>query len=1373
MATDCSPGSPRSQPQPEQLHQLPLNPNDNIAQDTSDFTDLDTTVSTSSISPNSVDTATSANSPDTTLSSAPSFLLNHTPARMVAGRRVLIRRLSPATPRPQPPLPPPLPNPDPALDSDDRASSSSGTSTSGHPPSLNPVSPNDPKAQSSSILCLSSAAAGDHSRQLLTVQVSLNGVPCTLLIDSGASRNFINTSFVDQHKLRLSSLRHPLRIRLADGTLSATAYELQDATVQLNDFSYQTSFVSTKLSGYDGILGKPFLDDVNPRIDWPTNTVTSPFVLKGNQLPTAPVSIQLIKAKRLIKALRKDPDLPLFRIFISEISEVLTATTDDPLSDPFSPSTTMSPEAQKSLHQLLSDRRSYFDEPTSVTTTGPMHKIHVKPGSTPPQHRLYRMSPAELEELQKQLASFLEKGWIRPSNSEYGAPVLFATKPGGGLRLCIDYRSLNAQTVKDRYPLPRTDELFDHLHGAKWFTKIDLAQGFHQMRMDPESIPLTSFNTRYGSYEFVVMPMGISNGPSSFMRLMNDVLRPYIDKFCVAFLDDVLIYSRSETEHLEHVSQVLDALNAANLKCKITKCSFAQESTSFLGFCVSKDGVSVDPKKVSAVTNWPLPHDLTSTRSFLGFTGFFRRFIKDYAKISAPLSSLTRSTVPFPSVLPQDAVDAFNSLKAALLSAPVLAIPFTGPDATFTLYTDASNVAIGAVLLQDQGNGDQPICYESRKLSPAEKNYAVHELELLAIVHAVKVFRHYLEGCKHFTLYTDHHSLKYFFTQRDLSRRQARWAQDLAAYQPNTNIVYRKGEENRADALSRLNLLSATSDISAVLLNQLSQLLPAHVVLSDPILDDIKSAYTSDPLYNADNQKRPSYLQLRNGIWYFKDRICVPNDPAIRQRILYEFHDTPTAGHHAYLKTLNAICAHFWWPRISRTVRSYCSSCATCQRIKPSTQSPPGLLQPHAVPSRPWSHISTDLVTDLPSSVAHDGHTYDAIVTFVCMLTKQAIFVRANKTITSQQLANVFIDHVLSKKGLPHVIVSDRDPRITSAFWQTLFAALGSKLNISTAHHPATDGQSEITHRSIEQILRAYVNPLHDDWSTWLPIAEFSYNNAVNSSTHQTPFFANYGFHPTVPISFLNPNPTGTDPSATKYLDTLRDIHTTIARELDLAKAQQSAQANRHRRDLTFQVGDRVRLSTDNITLADYPSSKLRPRYLGPFTVAKVVSPVSYRLNLPSSMTMHPVFHISRLLPWTSNPDDEFPDRQIPDQPLRSAREFVYGDTYLVDRILDCKIDLDPTSRARPKAPCLFFLVKWSQPYSDPSHDSWEPMRNLSKLDAFKEFISSPAWHTFTASDAYKSFALKYRSKIPKVVQFNLLHNEIYWIHESPRTFDS
>ncbi|GAX85873.1 hypothetical protein CEUSTIGMA_g13289.t1 [Chlamydomonas eustigma] len=846
------------------------------------------------------------------------------------------------------------------------------------------------------------------------------------------------------------------------------------------------------LPGYDGILGKPFLTDVNPIIDWTTNSFTSPFSLAESTASSS------------------HPSNPSSSHTFTSIK-----THVDPAM--FTPKTTsLSPPQQAALHDLLRTHHSTFDEPSAInadsldTFDGYRHRIHLQPGSLPPTHRLYRMSPAELEELHKQLQIYLEKGWIRPSSSEYGAPVtpvLFARKPDGSLRLCIDYRSLNAQTIKDRGPLPLTSELFDHLHGAKYFTSLDMWSGYHQCLIHPDDSHKTAFKTRYGLYEFTVMPFGLTNAPAAFMRQMSHVLKAYLDKFVVCYLDDVLIYSKTEAEHLQHIKLVLEAFDRCNLK------------------------------KTAAVADWPLPSDITSVRSFLGFTGFYRRFIRDYAKIAAPLTDLTRSTVvPFPPILPPSAVASFNQLKTALLSAPLLLIPHTGPDSTFILYTDASTLGLGAALLQDQGQGPQPVCYESRKLyklTPAERNYSTHEIELLAIVHAVKIFRHYLEGCQHFTLFTDHHSVRYFFTQKDLSRRQVRWAQDLAVYQPNMSIIYKDADSNP--------------------------------------------------------RRPPKYLLCRDSLlWYFKDRICVPSDPALRLRLLHEYHDTPTSGHPGYLKTLNSIASHYWWPRMTRTVKSYVSSCATCQRIKPSTQLPPGLLQPHAVPVRPWSHVSMDLITDLPKSQCHDTLSYDSIVTFVDMLTKQAIFVRANKSITSQQLAHVFIDHVFSKHGLPSVIVSDRYPRITSEFWQTLFTQLGSKLNLSTVHHPQTDGQTEITHRTIEQILRAYVSPQHDDWATWLPLAEFAYNSHVHSSTQQTPFLANYGFHPTTPSSLLLP-PDTTNPDATSFLDNLKDVQNSIRHQLDLAKARQETQANRSRRPLTFTVGDRVRLSSDHLTtLVEY-----------------------------------------------------------------------------------------------------------------------------------------------------------------------------------------
>ncbi|GAX78391.1 hypothetical protein CEUSTIGMA_g5833.t1 [Chlamydomonas eustigma] len=1076
-----------------------------------------------------------------------------------------------------------------------------------------------------------------------------------------SSENFVSTTPATPAPSAFSpSLLRPLaRFIAASVSFSST-------------FSYSSSFVATHLPGYDGILGKPFLtDNVNPILDWTTNSFTSPFSLAGDVLPQQKPQIHLLSAKRFAKFVHKHhspqfssptstaPAIELLKIYVSLATSESTASSSHPSSshtftsikthvDPamFTPKTSLSPPQQAALHDLLhTHHHSTFDEPSAInadsldTFDGYRHRIHLQPGSLPPTHRLYRMSPAELEELHKQLQIYLEKGWIRPSSSEYGAPVLFARKPDGSLCLCIDYRSLNAQTIKDRGPLPLTSELFDHLHGAKYSTSLDLWSGYHQCLIHPDDSHKTAFKTRYGLYEFTVMPFGLTNAPAAFMRQMSHVLKAYLNKFVVCYLDDVLIYSKTEAEHLQHSKLVLEAFDRCNLKVKLPKCSFATSSTRFLGYLVSSQGLAADPKKTAAVADWPLPSDITSVRSFLGFTGFFRRFIRDYAKIAAPLTDLTRSTVPFSLILPPSAVDSFNQLKTTLLSAPLLLIPHAGPDSTFILYTDASTLGLDAVLLQDQGQGPQPVCYEPRKLTPAECNYSTHELELLAIVHAVKIFRHYLEGCQHFTLFTDHHSLRYFFTQKDLSRRQVRWAQDLAVFQPNMSIIYKDAE---------------------------------------PLLDDIKAAYALDPFYAESNPRRPKYLLCRDSLWYFKDRICVPSDPALRLRLLHEYHDTPTSGHPGYLKTLNSIASHYWWPRMTRTVKSYVSSCATCQRIKPSTQLPPWLLQPHTVPVRPWSHVSMDLITDLPKSQCHDTLSYDSIVTFVDILTKQAIFVRANKSITSQQLAHVFIDHVFSKHGLPSVIVSDRDPRQKSP-----------------------------------------IEPLNKSF--------------VLTSLHSTTIGL-HGYHllnlPTTPI---------------------------IRHQLDLAKARRETQANRSRSPLTFTVGDRVRLSSDHLTLVEYPSSKLRPRFLGPFTINKVISPVAYRLNLPAALShIHPVFHVSRLLPWNDNPTSEFPQRDTPSQPLANPRDYVHN-AHPVHSILDCRIQTDPDSRARPKSKCLFFKVRWSTPNPDQPIDTWEPMRSLTKLTAFKVFLSSPTWSTFVQTPAYLSFARLFKTKIPKVVHFAVL----------------
>ena len=588
---------------------------------------------------------------------------------------------------------------------------------------------------------------------------------------------------------------------------------------------------------------------------------------------------------------------------------------------------------------------------------------------------------------------------------------------------------MNNATAKNRYPIPRIDELLDHLHGACVFTSLDLWSGYHQVRMAEQDVEKTAFRTRSGLYEFVVMPFGLCNAPAAFMQLMNDVLRPLLDKCVIIYLDDILIFSKTHEEHMHHVQQVLEILEQHRLHFKPQKCSFLQPSVKFLGFQVSANGVSTDPAKVATMKEWPRPADVSQVRSFLGFTGFYRRFIKDYAKLAVPLTNLT-GDVPF--VWCEQCEHAFLALKAALCSAPVLVIPKTRPDAEFVMYTDASGAAVGAVLLQDQGQGLQPVAYESRKMSPAETRYPVHEQELLAVHHGLKTFKVYLEGCKSFTVYTDHDTLRHFLKQKDLSRRQARWSEFISSFAPNMQIVYKKGTLNQADMLSRPFDVPCTHiACEPALLASLAslQLTASHPLLTSSLRHDLLKGYGEDPYFS--NKKLPNRFQLQDGLWYLGKRLCVPKVPALRQHIISEFHNTPFAGHAGYHRTLAAVAEHFWWKRMGPTVKAYCRACAVCQRVKPSTQKPLGLLQPHEVPSRPWAHVSLDFITDLPPS---GEAQFTAIMVVVDKFSKMAHFIPCHTTCTAQQAADLFMQHVFRLHGLPTKLISDRDIRFTSEF---------------------------------------------------------------------------------------------------------------------------------------------------------------------------------------------------------------------------------------------------------------------------------------------------------------------------------------------------
>ncbi|KAL0543776.1 hypothetical protein IC582_018881 [Cucumis melo] len=368
------------------------------------------------------------------------------------------------------------------------------------------------------------------------------------------------------------------------------------------------------------------------------------------------------------------------------------------------------------------------------------------------------MAPAELKELKVQLQELLDKGFIRPSVSPSGVPVLFVKKKDGSMRLCIDYRELNKVTVQNKYPLPRIDDLFDQLQGATVFSKIDLRSGYHQLRIKDSDVPKITFRSRYGHYEFIIMSFGLTNAPIVFMDLMNRVFRELLDTFVIVFIDDILIYSKTEAEHKEHLRMVLETLRANELFAKFSKCEFWLKQVSFLGHVVSKAGISMDPAKIEAVTSWPRPSTVSEVHSFLSLAGYYRRFIENFSRIATPLTQLTRK-------------------RASLV--------------------DASKKGLGCVLMQ-QG---KVVAYASCQLKSHEQNYPTHDLELAAVVFALKIWRHYLYGGK-IQIFTDHKTLKYFFTQKELNMRQRRWLELVKDY--DCEILYHPGKANMvADALSR------------------------------------------------------------------------------------------------------------------------------------------------------------------------------------------------------------------------------------------------------------------------------------------------------------------------------------------------------------------------------------------------------------------------------------------------------------------------------------------------------------------------------------------------------------------------------------------
>ncbi|KAK9077569.1 hypothetical protein SSX86_005906 [Deinandra increscens subsp. villosa] len=1000
----------------------------------------------------------------------------------------------------------------------------------------------------------------------------VNSIPAHVLFDTGANRSFVSYDFIKHPSFTIEKLHVPLEVEIANDKSILVFDVCRGCKISINNEEYLIDLIPMAMREFKVVVGMDWLSRNHAKVicDRKAIEISSPMgnkVTIHGEKQNVPIICSMMEARKLM--------LHGCQAYLAMVADT---RIQSPAIDGLPVVQEFKDVFPDDLPGLPPDREVEF-------------KIELVPSAKPVAKAPYRLAPAELQELKTQIQELLDKGFIRPSVSPWGAPVLFVKKKDGSMRMCIDYRELNKLTVKNKYPLPRIDDLFDQLQGAKWFSKIDLRSGYHQLKVNEGDIPKTAFRTRYGHYEFSVMSFGLTNAPAAFMDLMNRVCKPMLDKSVIVFIDDILVYSRDEAEHAKHLREVLERLREEKLYAKFSKCAFWLKEVQFLGHVIGADGVMVDPAKIEAVIKWEPP--------------------KNPTEIALPMTKLTRKDTKF--VWGEDQEKAFQSLKQKLTQAPVLTLPEGTED--MVVYSDASKLGLGCVLMQR----GKVIAYGSRQLKTTEQNYPTHDLELAAVVFALKIWRHYLYGVK-CTIFTDHKSLKYFFDQKELNMRQRRWLETIKDY--DCEIHYHPGKANVvADALSR------KGDYAPIKVRSMK------LVVTSDLITKIKEAQVE--AIKIENQKRERIVgQVKNlvdeesGLRTRFGRIWVPNTCEVKEMLLEEAHKSRYSVHPGATKMYNDLKSHYWWPGMKRDIVKYVGKCLTCAQVKAEHQKPYGKLQPLEIPVWKWEHITMDLLTKLPKT----PKGYDAIWVVVDRLTKSAHFIPIKETYSSERMADVYINEIISRHGVPVSIVSDRDTRFTSQFWREFQEWMGTKLLLSTAYHPQTDGQSERTIQTLEDMLRACAIDFGGSWDHYLPLVEFSYNNSYHSSIGMPPYEMLYGRRCRTPVFW---GEVGQRELAHKMVIKIADEKLDMIRaRLKAAQDRQKSYADKRRRPIEFKKGDMVllRVSPWKGVIRFRKRGKLSPRFIGPFKILARVGDNAYQLELPEELSgIHNTFHVANL----------------------------------------------------------------------------------------------------------------------------------------------
>ncbi|GMF15633.1 unnamed protein product [Phytophthora fragariaefolia] len=1048
----------------------------------------------------------------------------------------------------------------------------------------------------------------------------------------------------------------------------------------------------TRAYDYDGILGRPWIEQCNPVIDW----ASQPLAFPGSNADQ-PAVPPFLRNEELSEVTFEDFRR---RLEAGEYAEVYTVET----------------ARHEGRHPVAAEVRVLLHEfqdvlPEELPDRLPPerdveHEIALRPGAVPAARAPFRHSPVERAALAAYVAELLRKGWIEQSDSPWTSSIFAVPKkdPVTGasvrkvdwiragdishpVRWVIDYRYLNSQTTVPRVPLSRIDDLLDTLQGAKIFSCIDLTSGYHQMRLKPGSRPATAFQADGELFQWVVAPMGLAGMPGSWTRLMRYIFgNSRFSRFCVVYLDDICVFSQTLSDHVEHLRAVLTALRSAELYANPKKCTWAQEAVVFLGHRIANSTITLDPAKTAAIRDMVAPKNARELQRFLGLCGYYRRFLPAYAELVQPLSDLLKQSSSWTWGPLQ--TTAFERVKDLLQRSPVLQLPDFARQ--FFVTTDASDIAVGGVLSQVHASGEHPVAFLSRKLSDTERRWPAHEKELYAIKFCLEKWRPYLLGAK-FTVYTDNIACKWFFTKKQPSPKLLRWFDTFSQY--NFDVFHRAGRTNVvADALSRPVAVSAMV-----------------VAGPDPaVAARIKTLYSSDPDCQRllqQLQENPSIedkYSLDNGLIVVRDgrsqRVLLPRDDKLLLDVLIQYHDEATVAHPGVVRTYLAVRQDFVWNGLRSTVADYVRTCETCMRNKTGERKK-GLLQPLPIPDAPWVDIAMDFVTGLPTSGG-----FDAVLVVVCRLSKRARYLPTRKTADAEEVARSFFDNIVVIHGAPRSIVSDRDPKFVSKFWQAVMASMHVELRMTVSHRAQADGQSERQIRTLEDALRCTVSHYGDNWSEWLTSIEYAHASLVNMSTGKTPMEIDTGRRPLPRIWAVS--------DSCLFLEDRQAAIDYAKDQLSKAQARQKRYYDKHRTHTMFELSDfvyvRAKLLNKAFSTPDYDISKdstknkLLPRWVGPFPIAKRIGENSYKLVLPPALKSHDVFNVDQLKLSIGCPP-EFVGR-----PVRRAAPVLYDDQgnriYVIAALL----------QKRRRRGRVQYLVQWAD--LPDTENSWENVGNISKV---------------------------------------------------------